>query len=67
MIQTAELLKVFQQYRGEAIVIPGRGGRHWVNVSTSPTLDAPLGDPAMGGHVLCTGSSVGATSKGRSL
>ena len=50
MIQTAELLKVFQQYRGDAIVIPGRGGRHWVNVSTSPTLDAPLGDPAMGGH-----------------
>jgi thiamine pyrophosphate-dependent acetolactate synthase large subunit-like protein len=50
MIQTAELLKVFQQYRGDAIVIPGRGGRHWVNVSTSPTLDVPLGDPAMGGH-----------------
>ena len=23
MIHTAELLKVFQQYRGEAIVIPG--------------------------------------------
>ena len=50
MIQTTEMLKVFQQYRGDAIVIPGRGGRHWVKVSTSPTLDAPLGDPAMGGH-----------------
>jgi thiamine pyrophosphate-dependent acetolactate synthase large subunit-like protein len=50
MIQTAELLKVFQQHRGDAIVIPGRGGRHWVPVSTSPTLDLPLGDPAMGGH-----------------
>jgi thiamine pyrophosphate-dependent acetolactate synthase large subunit-like protein len=50
MIQTTELLKVFQQYRGDAIVIPGRGGRHWVGVSTSPTLDVPLGDPAMGGH-----------------
>jgi thiamine pyrophosphate-dependent acetolactate synthase large subunit-like protein len=50
MIQTAELLRVFQRYRGEAIVIPGRGGRHWVKISTSLNLDAPLGDPAMGGH-----------------
>jgi thiamine pyrophosphate-dependent acetolactate synthase large subunit-like protein len=50
MIQTAELLKVFQQFRGDAIVIPGRGGRHWVNISTHPNLDIPLGDPAMGGH-----------------
>jgi thiamine pyrophosphate-dependent acetolactate synthase large subunit-like protein len=50
MIQTAELLKVFQQYRGDAIVVPGRGGRHWVQLSTSPARDVPLGDPAMGGH-----------------
>jgi thiamine pyrophosphate-dependent acetolactate synthase large subunit-like protein len=50
MIQTAELLKVFQQYRGDAIVIPGRGGRHWVQISTNPNRDVPLGDPAMGGH-----------------
>ena len=50
MIQTAEMLKVFQQYRGDAIVIPGRGGRHWVQISTNPTRDVPLGDPAMGGH-----------------
>jgi thiamine pyrophosphate-dependent acetolactate synthase large subunit-like protein len=50
MIQTAELLQVFQQFRGDAIVIPGRGGRHWVNISTNPNLDVPLGDPAMGGH-----------------
>src|ERR1700751_4528810 len=50
MIQMAELLKVFQQFRGDAIVIPGRGGRHWVSISTNPTLDVPLGDPAMGGH-----------------
>ena len=35
MIHTAELLKVFQQYRGDALVIPGRGGRHWVQLSTS--------------------------------
>jgi thiamine pyrophosphate-dependent acetolactate synthase large subunit-like protein len=50
MIPTAELLKVFQQYRGDAIVIPGRGGRHWVQLSTHPSRDVPLGDPAMGGH-----------------
>jgi thiamine pyrophosphate-dependent acetolactate synthase large subunit-like protein len=50
MIRTAELLKVFQQYRGDAIVVPGRGGRHWVQLSTNPHRDVPLGDPAMGGH-----------------
>ena len=50
LIQTVEMLKIFQQHRGDAIVIPGRGGRHWVNISTRPNLDAPLGDPAMGGH-----------------
>lgn len=50
MIQTAEMLKVFQQYRGNAVVIPGRGGRHWVDISTKPNRDVPLGDPAMGGH-----------------
>jgi thiamine pyrophosphate-dependent acetolactate synthase large subunit-like protein len=50
MIHTAELLKVFQQYRGDALVIPGRGGRHWVQISTTPNRDVPLGDPAMGGH-----------------
>jgi phosphonopyruvate decarboxylase len=50
MMQTAELLKVFQQYRGDALVIPGRGGRHWVQISTNPKRDVPLGDPAMGGH-----------------
>ena len=50
MIETAEMLKVFQQHRGEAIVIPGRGGRHWVNISSRPGLDLPVGDPAMGGH-----------------
>jgi sulfopyruvate decarboxylase subunit beta len=50
MMQTAEMLKVFQRYRGDAIVIPGRGGRHWVKISTCPSRDVPLGDPAMGGH-----------------
>ena len=50
MIDTAEMLKIFQQYRGEAIVVPGRGGRHWTRISTRPNRDVPLGDPAMGGH-----------------
>jgi len=50
MFQTADMLKVFQQYRGDAVVIPGRGGRHWVDISTKPNRDVPLGDPAMGGH-----------------
>jgi thiamine pyrophosphate-dependent acetolactate synthase large subunit-like protein len=50
MIDTAELLKIFNRHRGDAIVVPGRGGRHWVNISGRPELDLPLGDPAMGGH-----------------
>ena len=50
MMHTAELLKVFAEHRGDAIVVPGRGGRHWVRLSTHETLDVPLGDPAMGGH-----------------
>ena len=50
MFDTAEMLKIFQRYRGDAIVIPGRGGRHWVKISDQPNRDLPLGDPAMGGH-----------------
>jgi pyruvate/2-oxoacid:ferredoxin oxidoreductase beta subunit len=50
MIQVEDLLKVFQQHRGDAVVIPGRGGRYWVNISGKPSRDVPLGDPAMGGH-----------------
>lgn len=50
MFYTADMLKVFQKYRSDAIVVPGRGGRHWINISTVPNLDVPLGDPAMGGH-----------------
>lgn len=52
MIQTAEMLAVFNRHRGDAIVIPGRGGRHWVKISTQPSRDVPLGDPAMGGHAM---------------
>ncbi len=50
MMHTAEMLKVFAEHRGDAIVVPGRGGRHWVKLSTRETLDVPVGDPAMGGH-----------------
>jgi len=50
MMHTAELLKLFRPYRQNAIVVPGRGGRHWVHLTDRPSLDVPLGDPAMGGH-----------------
>lgn len=50
MIDMTEMFKVFQQHRGNAIVVPGRGGRHWGKISTLPTRDVPMGDPAMGGH-----------------
>jgi sulfopyruvate decarboxylase subunit beta len=50
MMYTADMLKAFAPYRKDAIVVPGRGGRHWINISDRQTLDAPVGDPAMGGH-----------------
>lgn len=54
MMHTSEMLKVFAAYRrdstwGDAIVISGRGGKHWIALSDT-ALDIPLGDPAMGGH-----------------
>lgn len=49
MMHTADVMKVFAEYRGSAIVISGRGGRHWIRISDT-ALDLPLGDPAMGGH-----------------
>jgi pyruvate/2-oxoacid:ferredoxin oxidoreductase beta subunit len=50
MMDTLEVLKLFNRHRGDAIVIPGRGGRLWVDMTTRPGLDLALGDPAMGGH-----------------
>ena len=50
MFQTADMFKAFAPFRGNAVVIPGRGGRHWINLSDKPDRDVPLGDPAMGGH-----------------
>ena len=49
MMHTADVLKVFAEHRGDAIVISGRGGKHWLQISDT-ALDLPLGDPAMGGH-----------------
>ena len=50
MIDVAEMLEVFQPYRGNAIVVPGQAGRHWTSISTQPGLDVPLIPyPAMGG------------------
>src|SRR5438876_8015774 len=50
MMHTADMLKVFAPYRGDAIVVPGRGGRYWTDLTGRPNLDVPVGDPAMGGH-----------------
>jgi thiamine pyrophosphate-dependent acetolactate synthase large subunit-like protein len=50
MMHTADMLKAFAPYRRDAVVVPGRGGRYWVDFSDRPNLDLPLGDPAMGGH-----------------
>lgn len=49
MMYTAEMLKAFAPLRGDAIVISGRGGKHWMEISDT-VMDLPLGDPAMGGH-----------------
>jgi phosphonopyruvate decarboxylase len=50
MFRTEDFLKAFLPHRGDAIVVPGRGGKHWVRISDQPDLDLPMGDPAMGGH-----------------
>jgi thiamine pyrophosphate-dependent acetolactate synthase large subunit-like protein len=50
MMHTAEMLRALAPHRGDSIVVPGRGGRFWVELSDRPNLDLPLGDPAMGGH-----------------
>ena len=50
MMRIAEALEAFKPLRGDALVVPGRGGRFWTGLSGNEKLDAPLGDPAMGGH-----------------
>jgi hypothetical protein len=43
MMHTADMLKAIAPYREDAIVIPGRGGRYWIDLTTRPNLDAPIG------------------------
>lgn len=50
MFHTEDFLIAFKPHRGDAIVVPGRGGKHWVKITDQPDLDLALGDPAMGGH-----------------
>src|SRR5262249_8835915 len=50
MMRIAEALEAFRPHPGNALVVPGRGGRYWVDQTSEPNLDVPLGDPAMGGH-----------------
>ena len=50
MMRIAEALETFRPHRSDAIVVPGRGGRYWTDLTDKETLDVPLGDPAMGGH-----------------
>src|SRR5215472_9871910 len=50
MMRIAEALEAFKPHRGNAIVVPGRGGKFWVELTQDAQLDVPLGDPAMGGH-----------------
>ena len=50
MIPVEDMLKAFAPYRGNAIVVPGRGSKPWAKISDQPDRDLILGDPAMGGH-----------------
>lgn len=50
MMKIADILEAFKPLREGALVVPARGGRHWVPISDHAMLDAPMGDPAMGGH-----------------
>ena len=50
MMYTADMMKVFAPYRGDAILVPGRSGRYWIDLSDNHHLDVELGDPSMGGH-----------------
>ncbi len=49
-MRTEDMLKSLHQYRGNAIVIPGRGGNYWIKMSTKPERDLPFRGTAMGGR-----------------
>ena len=46
----ADVVRAIAEHRGDAIVIPGRSGRYWIDLSNNHALDVEVGDPAMGGH-----------------
>lgn len=50
MMRISEALEAFRPHRENGVVIPGRGGRYWVDLTGNEKLDLPMGDPAMGGH-----------------
>ena len=50
MFAMADMFEIFQKFRGNSVVIPGRGAKHWRKFSDFPQRAVPLGDPAMGGH-----------------
>ena len=50
MMQMADILSTFKEYRGDAIVVPGKGLRYWAGMTTRPELDVPLMPTAMGGR-----------------
>ncbi|MDP7168667.1 MAG: thiamine pyrophosphate-dependent enzyme [Nitrospinota bacterium] len=49
-MRTEDMLKILHQYREDAIVIPGRGGNHWIKMSTKPERDLAFRGTAMGGR-----------------
>jgi thiamine pyrophosphate-dependent acetolactate synthase large subunit-like protein len=50
MMQMADILKTFKEYRGDAIVVPGKGLRYWAGMTTRPELDVAILPAAMGGR-----------------
>lgn len=50
MMPMVDVLKLFKEYRGDAIVVPGKGARYWVDMTTRPELDVVLMPAAMGGR-----------------
>jgi thiamine pyrophosphate-dependent acetolactate synthase large subunit-like protein len=50
MMHTVDMMKAVAAYRDNAILIPGRSGRYWIDLSDNHALDVEVGDPAMGGH-----------------
>ena len=44
MIEAADIFKVFEKHRGDAIVMTaGRSGSHWSDITTNPKRDATIG------------------------